>query len=105
MPITIDPMTTREQIDKALDGLPPSELKPVLDFIVARTDNGNDAKPGDVIDEWGNLSAMKRHAAARKMKRLTQEEIAANGQTLAEAWGVVLMLLRRGDTAAPWLGT
>jgi hypothetical protein len=46
-----------------------------------------DAKPGDIIDDWGNLSATKRHAADRKMKRLTEEEIAANGQTLAEAWG------------------
>jgi len=44
-------------------------------------------KPGDIIDDWGNLSAMKRHAADRKMKRLTEEEIAANGHTLAEAWG------------------
>jgi hypothetical protein len=45
------------------------------------------AKPGDIIDDWGNLSAMKRRAARRKMKRLSEEEIAANGQTLAEAWG------------------
>jgi hypothetical protein len=45
------------------------------------------AKPEDIIDDWGNLSAMKRHAADRKMKRLTEEEIAANGHTLAEAWG------------------
>jgi hypothetical protein len=45
------------------------------------------AKPGDIIDDWGNLSAMKRGAASRKMKRLSEEEIAANGETLAETWG------------------
>jgi hypothetical protein len=45
------------------------------------------AKAGDIIDDWGNLSAMKRGAARSKMKRLSEEEIAANGETLAEAWG------------------
>jgi hypothetical protein len=45
------------------------------------------AKPGDIIDDWGNLSAMKRRSASRTMKRLSEEEIAANGETLAEAWG------------------
>jgi len=29
-------MTTREKIEKALDGLPESELEPVLDFIASR---------------------------------------------------------------------
>ncbi len=33
-----------------------------------------DAKPGDIIDDWGNLSAMTRRSASRLMKRLTQEE-------------------------------
>jgi hypothetical protein len=32
------------------------------------------AKPGDIIDDWGNLSAMTRRSASRLMKRLTQEE-------------------------------
>jgi len=44
-------------------------------------------KPGDIIDDWGNLSAMKRRSSAGLMKRLSEEEIAANGQTLADAWG------------------
>jgi len=46
-----------------------------------------EAMPGDIIDDWGNLSAMKRRSSARLMKRLSEEEIAANGQTLADAWG------------------
>ena len=44
-------------------------------------------QPGDIIDDWGNLSAMTRRSTARAMKRLSEEEIAANGETLAEAWG------------------
>lgn len=44
-------------------------------------------KPDDIIDGWGNLSAMKRRSSARLMKRLSEEEIAANGETLAESWG------------------
>jgi hypothetical protein len=32
------------------------------------------AKPGDIVDDWGNLSAMKRRSARRTMRRLTQEE-------------------------------
>ncbi len=44
-------------------------------------------KPGDIIDDWGNLSAMKRRSSARLMKRLDEEEIAEFGETIAEAWG------------------
>jgi hypothetical protein len=62
----------------------------MVEFIVSRGENGSHpaaAKPGDIIDDWGNLSAMKRRSAARLMKRLSEEEIAANGQTLADTWG------------------
>jgi hypothetical protein len=32
---------------------------------------------GDIVDEWGNLSAMTRASTARAMRRLDQEEAAA----------------------------
>jgi hypothetical protein len=83
-------MATREQAHKLLDGLPESEIDPVVEFIASRGASGADAeaaKPEDIIDDWGNLSAMKRRSARRTMKRLTEEEIAANGETLADAWG------------------
>jgi hypothetical protein len=32
---------------------------------------------GDIVDEWGNLSAMRRASTARKMRRLDEEEAAA----------------------------
>jgi hypothetical protein len=34
-------------------------------------------KPGDIIDEWGNLSAMKRASTSRLMHRMAEEEAAA----------------------------
>jgi hypothetical protein len=82
-------MTTREQIDAALDGLPESEFPPVLEFIVSRGVNGSGteaARPGDIIDDWGNLSAMKRAATSQLMRRLDEEETAEHGETIGDAW-------------------
>jgi hypothetical protein len=36
-----------------------------------------EARSGDVVDEWGNLSAMARASTARTMRRLAEEEAAA----------------------------
>jgi hypothetical protein len=84
-------MATKERVIQLIDSLPDTpETELRLDSVVHELEpNGTDAdaKPGDIIDEWGNLSAMKRRSARRKMKRLSEEEIAANGETLAEAWG------------------
>jgi hypothetical protein len=35
------------------------------------------ARPGDIVDDWGNLSAMTRASTARAMRRLAEEEAAA----------------------------
>jgi hypothetical protein len=37
----------------------------------------DEAKPGDIVDDWGNLSAMKRNSTARLMRRLDEEDAAA----------------------------
>ena len=78
-------VATREQVHKLVDELPESRLDPVAEFISEQS--GAEDKPGDIIDDWGNLSAMKRRSSARLMKRLSEEEITANGETLADAWG------------------
>jgi len=36
-----------------------------------------DAKPGDIVDEWGNLSAFMRASSASMFKRLDEEEAKA----------------------------
>jgi hypothetical protein len=61
-------MTTREKIHKLVDELPESQLEPVADFIATR------GRPGDEVDEWGNVSAMLRGSAARSMRRLDEQE-------------------------------
>ena len=83
-------MATREQAHKLLDGLAESEIDPVVEFIASRGENGagaEEAKPGDIVDEWGNLAAMKRASTSRLMRRMDEEEIAEFGETIAEAWG------------------
>ena len=84
-------MATREQVHKLVDELPESEIDPVVEFIVLRSENGageaEAARPGDIIDDWGNLSAMKRASTSRLMRRMDEEEIAEFGETIAEAWG------------------
>jgi hypothetical protein len=74
-------MATREQVHKLVDELPESEIDPVVEFIVLRSENGageaEAARPGDIIDDWGNLSAMRRASSARKLARLDAEEAAA----------------------------
>lgn len=44
------------------------------------------ARPGDVIDEWGNLSAFTRAGTADTLRRLDEEERAEFGETIGEAW-------------------
>ena len=73
-------MTTREKVHKLVDELPETDLDPVAEFIVSRGESGIDpeaAKPGDIIDDWGNLSAMKRASTSGLMRRLAEEEAAA----------------------------
>jgi hypothetical protein len=83
-------MPTREQLHEQVDAVPEDQLDNAQVVVLEPNGAGpdhNDAQPGDIIDGWGNLSLMKRRSAQRKMKRLSQEEIAANGETLADAWG------------------
>ena len=73
-------MTTKERLHELVDELPESEIEPVVEFIASRGANGSDpqaAKPGDIIDGWGNLSAMKRASTSGMLKRLDEEETAA----------------------------
>lgn len=44
------------------------------------------AAEGRIVDEWGNLSAMTDAAARETMRRLDEEEQAAFGETIGEAW-------------------
>ncbi len=84
---TIGAMTAKELVLQEASTWTEEQAERALRAVHPETGPETEGKPGDVIDEWGNLSAMKRRSSARLMKRLSEEEIAANGQTLADAWG------------------
>jgi hypothetical protein len=67
-------MATREQLHKEVDAVPEEALERAHVVIESVAD---DAKPGDIVDEWGNLSAMTRASTARAMRRMAEEEAAA----------------------------
>lgn len=53
---------------KLVEDLPESQLAPLIEFLASQQ------MPGDVVDDWGNLSAMTRASAARTMHRLDEQE-------------------------------
>ncbi len=60
--------TAREKIHRLVDELPESQLEPVADFIASR------GRPGDVVDDWGNVSTMLRDSTSRSMRALDEQE-------------------------------
>ena len=82
-------MTTKERLHKLIDGLPESELEPVAEILASRCNNPADpeaVRPDDMVDEWGNLSALRRASSAGKLGRLDREEIAEHGETIGDAF-------------------
>jgi hypothetical protein len=77
-------MTAKERLHKLVDELSEAEADDALRYVVSRHEHED--KPGDVIDEWGNLSAMTRASSRRMLKRLDEEEIAEHGETIAETF-------------------
>jgi hypothetical protein len=74
-------MTAKERLQALVEELSEPAAERALKLVEKEredpepADNEDEAaKPGDIIDDWGNLSAMTRRSASRLMKRLTQEE-------------------------------
>jgi hypothetical protein len=61
-------MTIRERALKLVEELPESRLETLVEFL------NSEPKPGDIVDDWGNLSAMTRASTARTMQRLEEQE-------------------------------
>jgi hypothetical protein len=72
---TIRDMTIKKRLHQLVDELSEAEAADTLEYAASR--HARDDRPGDIIDEWGNLSAMRRASSARKMRRLAAEEAAA----------------------------
>lgn len=75
MATTIRDMSVKKRLHQLVDELSEAEAENALRYIVSR--HLHEDLPGDIIDEWGNLSAMRRASSARKMRRLAAEEAAA----------------------------
>lgn len=72
-----------------VDALSESDVDPVAEILLSRTNdpaNPEAARPGDIVDEWGNLSALRRASSPGKLGRLDREEIAGVGETIGEAF-------------------
>jgi hypothetical protein len=70
--------------------MPDSELEFVLEILRPRCGEEYDPeapRPGDLLDDWGNLSALRRASPPRRLGRLDEGEIADSGETIGEAWG------------------
>jgi hypothetical protein len=78
-------MTSRERLHKLVDELSEAEAGVALELIASW--RKGEYMPGDIVDEWGNLSAMTRAAGMDMLRRLDEEEIAEHGETIADAWG------------------
>lgn len=76
---TLEGVTAKEKLLERVTKLSEAEADETLRLL-------EDWKPGDTVDEWGNLSAMTRSSAARTMRRLDEEERAEHGKTIGEAW-------------------
>jgi hypothetical protein len=84
-------MTTKERLHKLIDELPDTpetdQRLAVAEHVLQANGTPEPTKPGDTIDEWGNLSAMRRASSRRMLRRMDAEEIAEFGETIADAWG------------------
>jgi hypothetical protein len=82
-------MATREEVHKLVEELPEADLDSVAENLTARRDPES-PRPGDIVDEWGNLSAVRRASAEKVgnfsgvLGHLSRDEIAVHGETLGE---------------------
>jgi hypothetical protein len=68
-------MTAKELLLKRAPSWSEDEAEVALRAVEHR--HATQARPGDIVDDWGNLSAMTRASTARTMRRLAEEEAAA----------------------------
>jgi mRNA-degrading endonuclease toxin of MazEF toxin-antitoxin module len=82
-------MATREQLRSMVEDLPAGLVNTAAEMMISL---GNDPvdpeaiRTGDIIDDWGNLSAMRRASSAGKLDSLSRAEIIGQGETLSDEW-------------------
>jgi hypothetical protein len=73
VPITIEPMTAKELLLQEA----PRWSEHDAEVALRAVEHEHEDKPGDIVDEWGNLDAQTDALFAATMKDLAEEERAA----------------------------
>jgi hypothetical protein len=81
---TIEQVDARERLHKLVDELTDAEASDTFEYAVRR--HGRGATTGDGDDGWGDLDAQLDAAAHETMRSLDEQEQAAFGETIGEAW-------------------
>lgn len=83
-------MTVKERLHQLVDELSEAEADDALRYVASQHEGGEGdpeaMRPGDIVDEWGNLSALRRASSAGKLGRMDREEIAEHGETIGDAF-------------------
>jgi mRNA-degrading endonuclease toxin of MazEF toxin-antitoxin module len=82
-------VATREQLRSMVEDLPAGLVNTVAEMMISLGNDPADPeaiRTGDIIDDWGNLSALRRASSAGKLGSLSRAEIIDIGETLSDEW-------------------
>lgn len=72
-----------------IDDLPAGLVNTAAEMMITMGNDPADpeaVRTGDIVDDWGNLSALCRASSAGKLGSLSRAEIIGQGETLSDAW-------------------
>jgi mRNA-degrading endonuclease toxin of MazEF toxin-antitoxin module len=82
-------VATREQLRSMVEDLPAGLVNTVAEMMISLGNDPADPeaiRTGDIVDDWGNLSALRRASSIGKLGSLSRAEITDIGETLSEEW-------------------
>jgi hypothetical protein len=82
-------VATREQLRSMVEDLPAGLVNTVAEMMISLGNDPADPeviRTGDIIDDWGNLSALRRASSVGKLGSLSRAEIIDIGETLSDEW-------------------
>jgi len=72
-----------------IDDLPAGLVNTVAEMVISLGNDPADPeaiRTGDIVDDWGNLSALRRASSVGKLGSLSRAEIIGQGETLGDEW-------------------
>jgi mRNA-degrading endonuclease toxin of MazEF toxin-antitoxin module len=82
-------VATREQLRSMVEDLPAGLVNTVAEMMISLGNDPADPeaiRTGDIVDDWGNLSALRRASSVGKLGSLSRAEITDIGETLSDEW-------------------